>query len=185
MNVSECDRLEDYLGGGLSAGEASGFAAHLAGCRACRKECELHQRINRLLAQAARQSDPVPASLIGRIQRQVRSSSRRRTLRYALGLAASAAIVLAVGIGLVAGPFGARTTPKATAVKQTPSAVAAGQVDSSSRPASATRPAVHVALRHPSDAILQPLETEAPNVSIVWIYPTVKPARTRRGPATD
>jgi hypothetical protein len=38
-------------------------------------------------------------------------------------------------------------------------------------------PSVRVTLSDPSTAILVPVKTEAPNVSIVWVYPTLKPAR--------
>ena len=47
------------------------------------------------------------------------------------------------------------------------------------------QPVVRVTVADPSAAILVPLETKAPNVSIVWIYPTVGPAQRPEEPRDD
>ena len=42
--------------------------------------------------------------------------------------------------------------------------------------ASDAEPPVHVSLANAPDGIVVPMETSNPNVSIVWIYPPVRPA---------
>ena len=70
MDTGPCDHLDDYLAGGLSADEAARFEAHLADCPACREEVAHGQRIDRLLAQGSRRLEPVPPSLVDRIERE-------------------------------------------------------------------------------------------------------------------
>ena len=52
-------------------------------------------------------------------------------------------------------------------------------------PAPAVRPDVRVTVDDPSSAILVSKATRSANVSIVMIYPTVKPARATNGPLAD
>jgi hypothetical protein len=47
--------------------------------------------------------------------------------------------------------------------------------------ASRTQTPVRVTLTDPSVAILRPVKTEAPNVSIIWVHPTAKPAQFDNG----
>ena len=70
MSVFACDRLDDYLLGGLSEGERAAFEAHLSGCPACRDALRQQEHIDRLLVQGTGRLEPVPASLIGRIEGQ-------------------------------------------------------------------------------------------------------------------
>ena len=185
MSISECDRLDDYLVGGLSEDETAGFEAHLAGCPACRAELRRQQQIDGLLAQATRRLEPVPSSLIDRIEQQVRRSRRRRVVHWAWGLSAAALAASVLAAWLATGGFGTdnRTPP---VVRQTPQPNSGGEhVDPDRRQAPRAGPVASVAIGDPSDAILVPLDTEAPNVSIVWVYPTVKPAQAPSVPGKD
>lgn len=185
MSVPECDRLDDYSLGGLSDEATAGFEAHLAGCPACRDELRRQQQIDGLLARATGQLEPVPSSLIDRIEQQVRRSRRRRVVHWAWGLSAAALAASVLAVWLAAGGFGTgnRTPP---VVREAPEPNSGGEHVDPDRPqAPRADPVASVAIADPADAILVPVETKAPNVSIVWIYPTVKPVRAPSVPGKD
>jgi len=177
MNPCQCDNLDGYLAGWLSDDERAGFEAHLAGCRVCRREAEEQRRIDRLLAEGAGRLEPLPPSLMGRIEGQFRSTGRHRLIRRALGLSTAAAIMLAVGLWYTLQDVGMPRGPERIAEK--PIEPVAGEHEAAPPPPLAfdDQSPVRVKLADPADAILVPLETDAPNVSIVWVYPTLKPAR--------
>jgi len=189
MDTRQCDRLDDYLAGWLSADEAASFEAHLADCPACRAEVAHGQRIDRLLAQGSGHLEPVPPSLVDRIEGRIRSLRRRRTVRWALGASAAAAVVLAVGVWHIPQDEGAALGPERPpgrgSVAETPVESEPGghEVAPPAQPPSDNEPRVRVSLADPSEAILVRKETSNPNVSIVWIYPTVRPGRVGAGPA--
>lgn len=185
MSISECDRLDDYLLGGLPEDETAGFEAHLAGCPACRDELQRQQQIDGLLAQATGQLEPVPSSLIDRIERQVRRSRRRRAVHWAWGLSAAALAASVLAVWLATGGFGTGNgTPPI--VRQPPGPNSGRERVDPDRPqAPRARAVASVAIADPTDAILVPVETKAPNVSIVWIYPTVKPVQPPKAPNND
>lgn len=185
MNRIECEQLDDYLGGWLSQPQRERFAAHLADCPECRRECQQQQRIDVLLAQGARCPESVPGELVERIEREVGRFSRRRQLQWAGGLAAAALLVLAVGIGVATRPPGTPSEPRP--MVRRPSQPVVQEAPSGPVPEEATKspPEVHVALGDPSSAILVRKQTAAPNVSIVWIYPTAKRAPAEPLPDDD
>lgn len=183
MNTSPCDNLDAYLGGWLSKDDAAKFEAHLAGCAACSREIDRQQRIDRLLARGIRDADPLPASLIDRIEGGIRSWRRRRRLRVVFSL--TAAVAAAVGVWFAAEHVG--TSFQAPEIVESPAARPSRQdeVRPVSRPVTDTHPAVQVRLDDPSKAILVPVETASPNVSIIWIYPTIQPFGASSTPAPD
>lgn len=186
MDVSECDRLDDYLAGGLREEERAGFQAHLAGCPACRREIEQQREVHLLLARATRQLEPAPAPLIDRIEGQVRRSDRRRAVRWSLGLSAAAAVVLALWIGFATGQFGPRPEPPPVVQQpRQPPIDQARQVPLAVDQMPQTETPVRVTAADPSRAILRPVPTQTPNVSIVWVYPTIGPAPAPDAPAND
>ncbi len=182
MNESQCDRLDDFLGGWLSAEEAARFEAHLSDCPVCRQEIEQQRRIDRLLAQAATHALPVPSSLAGRIEQQARRSTGRRAAWLACCISAAAVLVLAVGIGVAMRRADTPDRPQPI-VRQAPEPVV--ERPQQPRQTLPVRPDVQVVCNDSSNAIAVPLKTESPNVSIVWIYPAVTPAATRQEPNTD
>ena len=189
MDTRPCDHLDDYLAGWLSADATASFEAHLADCPACREEVAHGQRIDRLLAQGSGHLEPVPPSLVDRIEGRIRSLRRRRVIRVALGLSAAVAVVLAVGVWLVPQDDGAAVGPERPpgrgAVAETPVEWEPDghEVASPAQPPSDDEPRVRVSLADPAEAILVPMETSNPNVSIVWVYPTVRPGRAAAEPA--
>ena len=185
MSVPECNRLDDYLLGGLPDDEAAAFEAHLADCPACREELQQQRRIDRLLAQGTGQLEPVPASLIDRIEEQYHRSHRRRVARWAWGLSAAAVAASVLAVWLVMGAFGTGNQPQPMVQENPEPACDAEQVAparvETPRPASVAR----VTFDDPSKAILVPLESGKPNISIVWVYPTVKVAQAPMMPGND
>jgi anti-sigma factor RsiW len=169
-----CDRLDEYLCGWLSPEEAARFEAHLAACPACQEESASQQQIDRLLAEAAAWAEPVPASLMLRIKRRVLAVRRRRLVAWACAVAAAVAVVLT---------FGLWATQRSISGRSDRSPVAESPIISADSPAPAiasgalepqTPASVRVALADPSSAILVPVESRSPNVTVVWVYPTVR-----------
>jgi anti-sigma factor RsiW len=189
MNTPDCEKLDEYLAGGLVAKEAAGFEAHLAGCPACREEIGHQGRVDRLLA-AARQKEPVPSSLVDRIERRIRVERRRGAFRLAwFGLSAAAIVTVAVSVWF-AGRDRERPLETGPIAREQMESVAgtdgvALRPDAAPAPdrAPVDSPRVRVSLADPSEGILVPLESSHPNVSIVWVYPAVKPARGASPPA--
>lgn len=189
MSTPECGKLDEYLTQCLPAREAAGFEAHLAGCPACREGIEHLGRVDRLLA-AARREDRVPSSLVDRIEGRIRVLARRRAARLGwLGVSAAAVVMVALGVWLASrdqeSPPG--TEPTAHRTIESAPATHDGVPRSDAAPTPerppADAPRVRVSLADPSEGILVPMQTSHPNVSIVWIYPTVKPARGAGPPA--
>jgi anti-sigma factor RsiW len=183
MAEPRCEQLDEYLCGWLSPDEAAEFAAHLAGCSACREECAVQRRIDRLLAEGAAGIEPVPAALADRIERGVRAARRRRRVGWACALTAAAGIVLA--LGLWGAPRSSFLRNDARPVVTAP--VAADDLPqqpvlpSSAKPQAAA--IARVTLVDSSSAILVPVESHSPNVTVVRIYPTVKIAREGAKPS--
>jgi len=184
MKTAQCQNLDDYLAACLSDDEAARFEAHLPHCPACREEIADQRGIDRLLARGAAQRAPIPSSLVDRIEGRIRSLRRRRAVRWAVGASAAAAVVLAVGVWLIPQDDGAAPGPERPpgrgSVAETPveSEPDGHEVASPAQPPSDNEPRVRVSLADPSEAILVPMHTSNPNVSIVWVYPTVRPGRT-------
>ena len=177
MSIPECDRLDDYLLDGLSAEEASAFEAHLSGCSTCRDELEHQRRIDRLLAQGTGRFEAVPRWLIGRIEGRIHRSARRRVVRMACGLSAAALAVSALGVWLTIGGLGTGNNRQPLVHERAEPGEDGNRVDPPGGPTPRPQPVASVSIADPSAAILVPVETKQPNVSIVWIYPTVGPVK--------
>ncbi len=200
MNRRECDQLDDYLLGWLSPEGAAAFERHLAGCPACRGEQEIQRSIDRALAGPDVSLDPVPVSLVERIRDQVRGRERRRAIRrnWLMAVAATLLLALAVGgwtarrLGQSGGEHAAAPGPG----RQSPDSVAGSPGDPSagnvplsaipypspSRRVAASR---RVVLADPSAGIVVPVETKDPKITMVWIYPTFKPAAEAGAPSKE
>jgi anti-sigma factor RsiW len=172
MTDPRCDQLDEYLCGWLSPDEAADFEAHLAGCSACRDEATVQRDIDRLLAEGSAQVEPVPVRLAGRIERGVRVARRRRQFGLACALTA-AGIVLALGLWGVSTVLSPRDDGRPMA--QGP----AVPVDAPAPAIAETQQVAtaHVTLVDPSSAILVPIESHSPNVTMICVYPTTKAAR--------
>ncbi len=183
MNSSQCDNLDAFLCGWLPEDEAARFESHLAGCSACRREIDQQQKLDRLLGPAAEHLGPAPSSLIDRIDRQLRSIRRRRLVRLACGLTTASVLAVAVGVWLGSHPAGGPSARQPVVQRHVEPETGQGEVEPAAQLASDVLLPARVSLADPSEAILVPLETSNPNVSIVWVYPTVMPAHAPSDPA--
>ena len=205
MNRRECDQLDDYLLGWLSPEGAAAFERHLAGCPSCRREHELQRSIDRALAGPDVSLDPIPASLVERIRGQVRARGRRRAIRRNWLAAAAATLLIAVAAGgwtvnrlrqnggeHAAAPGPTQESPESVA--GSPGDPSAGSVppdkpalvnpdpdgppsgDPALIPTRQVAASARVVLADPSAGIVVPVETKDPKITMVWIYPTFKPA---------
>jgi anti-sigma factor RsiW len=130
-NEHVTERLDDYLDGELSEAEFQDVELHLAGCERCREEERAGRAVLAMAAALPRQQQP-PRDLwpgiaedIGRRRRftVVSAAATRPAVLWAAGLAAAAAVVLAVWVSpretargpAVAGPEPRRVVQPAAA----------------------------------------------------------------------
>jgi len=176
MTDHRCDQLDEYLCGWLPPDEAARFEAHLADCAACRDESALQRRIDRLLADGNASIAPVPAGLKSRVDHAIRAAHRRRTVRWAIGVTAAAGAVLSLGLWMRENLSLVRRERRETA--QNSSATENGPVPvvppvASEPPAAAAR----VTMVDPTSAIVMPVESHRPNVTVVYVFPTIRTDR--------
>ena len=185
MRSPKCVNLDDYLLGWLPVEAAQRFEDHLVDCPGCREECRRQQRVDQRLAVVARHSQSVPPALAGTIERRIRSVAWRRKLRIGTGSIA-AALLLVASFWLAAGHRGGNPLGDPLALqKSEPAPRAEDRLESPVGRKPSLAPPVSVRCKDPSRAILIPVETESPNVTLVLVYPTVNLARTADGPAND
>lgn len=101
--MTECDRLSDRMplvGQGRSSWTAE-EQQHLSGCAECRAEWELIGMVGRIGARAPRPgaAPTFDGRLLARLAEPLPALSRRRVLRWAVGLAVAAGVALAVWTG--------------------------------------------------------------------------------------
>lgn len=171
MTDPRCNQIDEYLCGWLAPEEAAEFQAHLADCPTCREQCAVQRRIDGLLADGAAAVEPIPVVLTDRIDRGIRRLRRRR-IGWACALTA-AGIVAALAIWRAPTVF----SPKGDGRPADRTPVAIDRSPKMPEPIAA-KPQVaavaRVTLVDPSSAILVPVESHSPNVTVVRIYPTVK-----------
>lgn len=185
MSSSECVNLDDYLLGWLRVEAARRFEAHLVECADCREECRRQQRVDQRLAAVARHPQPLPRALANRIERRIRSAAWRRKIRIGTGSIATA-LVLVASLWLAVGYRGVNAPGDPLAREKSESVTRReDRVESPLNRKSSVAPPVSVRCKDPSRAILIPVETESPNVTLVLVYHTVNQARAADGPAND
>src|SRR5689334_2961885 len=97
MDRTACSVLDDYLARALRDDDRARFISHLAACADCRRAADEQERLTALLRQATSGLDRVPAGLIDRVERRLRTARRRRTAAVSL-----AAAVMIAGIWPIA-----------------------------------------------------------------------------------
>jgi anti-sigma factor RsiW len=171
MNKPECEQLDEYLLGWLSAQQTAAFESHLAGCAECRRQRDAQQRIDLAVEKARTRGEPVPPLLADRIRRRVRAARTWRAVRIACALAAAALLMVLPGRSWFAG-LGSGLQPE-------PAMVAQSEPPPARVVAAVGQPRVRMA--DPSSAILVPMPSKNPDVTIVWVYPTWKPGDAAGG----
>jgi anti-sigma factor RsiW len=172
MNRSPCDQLDDYLLGWLTPDEAAAFERHLADCPACRREQALQRTIDARLEKTCEALDAIPSGLVERTRQRIRAARRRSIWRWTAGLAASAVVVLAMVLAQY------RTRDDSRPEGQ--NLVATTPVEPSDENEQLVISS-RVTLTDPSAGIVVEHKTRDPKISIVWIYPAVKPSAPAGG----
>jgi anti-sigma factor RsiW len=162
--------LTDYLDGQLSPEGRAAFARHLDQCPACRLARDEQRGVDDLLRRAAAQDAPVPADLVGRIERRLRAMRRRRAAGCAAGLAA--AVLAGVGLSAWLGRPTASTDPATAPTTPVEPREAVG------RP-----PVVDVTVTSPAGIVAVPVRSRNSAVTILWVYPIRDAAPDRRAVA--
>jgi anti-sigma factor RsiW len=177
MKQLPCDRLDDYMLGWLSPDEAAEYEHHLTDCPSCRRELDLQQSIDGLLAGCGGPMDAIPSGLVERTRYRVRAQRRRKVVRWAFGLVVATAVLLLTFIGRFAFWPGSGPGNRDVAVSQN-AAVTPGNAALNSPISALENPkaSTRVALADPSSGIVLECKTRDPRINLVWIYPTVKPA---------
>jgi|RhiMethySRZTD1v2_1073278.scaffolds.fasta_scaffold859011_2 anti-sigma factor RsiW len=160
----DCDKLDAYLLGELSAPDAAQFAQHLVQCDDCRETIEQQRWIDGLLRSTEAQELETPSDDLLLSIRSVSPRNRRRTLRIACGLAAAAMLLIAAGWTMY--PFDQHQVPTLAETSPPPAKSTSAQV---------ARPAPHATFVPSNDAIVVPLKSHRPNVTVVRVYPTYQP----------
>ncbi|MFI5184218.1 MAG: zf-HC2 domain-containing protein [Vicinamibacteria bacterium] len=115
------DRLDDYEDGLLSEADLHAIELHLAGCDACREESDGSRALLRKAASAAREMDPprdLWPGIASRIEAEREPAAGRRARRFLShpsGLAAAAAVVIALASILTRRGSEPAPTPTASA----------------------------------------------------------------------
>jgi anti-sigma factor RsiW len=161
--MSECERLDSYLDGALPREDAERFAAHLDCCEACLFAINEQRWIDGLLGDAAALEQPA-SELAERIVRRARESATLPLRRRLAFVAAAAAVVLAMF-------FVWRGEPDARQAAALRSGGGGGEVVARS-----SVPPIAVVFGG-DDAIIVPVESDSPDVTIVEVYPTTRAVR--------
>ncbi|MEZ6073911.1 MAG: anti-sigma factor [Pirellulales bacterium] len=175
MNGPSCRQLDDYLDGTLTDGALAAFEAHIDQCDECRGAVVQHREMVWLLRQGANEQERPPARLLVQTRRAMRRHDHRRRVRLVAGLTTAAVLLIGVGMAL---------RWQRTAVDENNAVVESnGHDNEPARTTPAAKSRVRVSVLNPDEAIAVPIETKSENVTIVWIYPTVKVVAT--GAATS
>jgi anti-sigma factor RsiW len=170
MTSRPCDQLDDYLCGWLSPDEAGVFEAHLADCAACREARALQRQIDHLLAERTGATAAVPIALRSQVHSRIQAARRRLILRRA-GVAAACVVVLSLVFfatkGITFAPREARQSAQHSPVEN--------DVTATTSTASAGPPiqVARVTLIDPSSAIVVPLDSNHPNVTLVRVFKAI------------
>ncbi len=175
MSSPECINLDEYLLGWLPLEAAERFEAHLVDCPECRDEGRRQQTVDRQLAAVARHSQPVPGALAGRIERRIRSAAWKRRLRLGAGSSLAALLLIAgVWLAVETGNRGVNPPADPLAHREPVDTSEEAPLETLSPHEPSISPSASVKSTDPSRAIIVPVETDSPNVTLVWVYPTVQ-----------
>jgi anti-sigma factor RsiW len=164
----DCNKLDAYLAEDLPADDVFRFESHLEECGACREALDEQHWVDSLLQSHLRiQLERTPATVLDSL-RSSQSNRRRHLWQAACGLAAAAVFLIAFGwIALHKDVVHSKSS-----ATQNLAIVEKANVFAHVRPQ-----ATFVAT---ADAIVVPLESPSPDVTVVQIYPSIDTERRRR-----
>lgn len=164
MNTVNCKNLDAFLADDLSPSDATRFTAHLHECKRCRNAADQQHWIDGLLRSPLVARIEVPPELIltGTVSRAARR--RRQTQFIACGLAAAAAVAVAIGWTVMLN----RPANNPTAIAVNDVADAQAHIPSPAKPPRST-------FVGGPNVLVVPVESRHPNVTIVRIFPTYRP----------
>jgi anti-sigma factor RsiW len=188
--------IHRHLDGDIPSGKRARLAAHLTRCPECR---EIERQLAAIQSSLRQLAEPVCG--LGEVGPCELTPARQRANGW---IAAAVAAVLVAGVGLwlvgqrMMTPDGSRTVaehapgpvaepqPNNVLVAQDrPHESNANVQQAVDRQSSANSAHVHVRVRASSDDLVVPLPAKNPNVSIFWIYPTVKTVEAPDQPAVN
>jgi anti-sigma factor RsiW len=162
-----CDSLDDYLGGDLSAARRAEFERHLPTCEACRNAVDEWRTLYRALETATSQLENPSPALLERVQSRLATLATHED--HDLKKWQVAALV---GASLVAAAlFAIMLQPRAPRQELAKAPEAQRQLP---KPSIAKLP--RPSLEFSDDVIGMPIDVGDPNITVVWLYPTVKDA---------
>jgi hypothetical protein len=179
----ECDNLDAYLVGDLSPGDRLHYERHLVACETCRGSLDQQHWIDGLLSSSERIELELVTPALSRSVRDSLALRRRQARLVACGLAAAAALVLALGWTAAlmlnrqeAGPT--QNLAEAATRKGDPSpGTSIGGRGNEEAPR-----AVFVA---GPDLLALPVASRHPNVTIVRVYPTYQSSLAAQAASDD
>jgi len=169
--------IQRQLDGELTPAKQKTLAAHLQHCGPCRRLqadlTTLQTTMQRLAATTRDLEQPVPTSNT--------ASPRRIPWRSAL-TATAAAVALCLGTWWIIGKPHEQKEPATIVTRadnthqQATDGLPTTDIDTPGKP---SQPRVRVTVKSSTDVITVPIETDRPNVTIIWMYETTKTAQTR------
>ena len=156
-----CVQLE--LDGELPRRRGAALQQHLRTCESCRQVHRQLAAIQTAMHELAGESElPHPRG-------PALDFGHRRAIRWRAGLAAAAVLVLCVGGWLATSAVRTDAPERPVIVQNHANTPVPETLD--------PRLLVEVTFDPASDVIAVPIETENPNVTIIWVYPTWKTAK--------
>jgi hypothetical protein len=174
MSHADCENLDDFLADGLQAAAASDFIAHLDRCERCREAVDEQQWIDGLLRSPLAVKLEAPPNWIWE-RVTTRLARRRQNVKFlACGLAAAAAVVIAVGWTVKLNRQ-ARVPVQANLAELMREHNRRQSSSETIVDKSAPLPPPRATFVGGPDVLVVPIESRHPNVTVVRIYPTYEP----------
>ncbi len=171
MNESPCQYLDDYILGELDDATCRRFESHLSQCSTCRAAIDLQQTIDAALVRCNLQIE-LPPSLVDTTEHHVRRSTRRQIIGVA-----SVAALLAMACLIAVGSKMVRPDGSSSVAHQTgPLGQAKTDAVQPKRTVANVERLVEVSFPANQDIIAAEFETDDPTVTVVMVYPTIRPS---------
>ncbi len=172
----ECDNLDAFLLGDLGGDAAERFARHLDECAACREAVDQQRWLDEVLQSPVRaESEPVPEGIVDAVR--VSIGRRRRRQRVVAGvLATAAALAVAAGWTVWAGIWSQNQAAGQVAQSDGAAMDLQDTGDSAAPRPQPPERITNAVVVGGENTIVVPVESRYPNVTVVQVYRTYRPA---------